>query len=120
MWFGKRAEKDFRDEIESHIRLEADRLIAGGVPATEAESAAKRAFGNIAIARERFYESHRCLWLDQLTQDLGYGLRLCRKAPGFTVAVTLTIALGVGANTAVFSLMDAVLFRSLPVQNPKE
>src|SRR5258708_26408364 len=115
-----RRDDDFRDEIESHVRLEADRLIADGMPPAEAEAAARRTFGNAGMVRETFYESQRWLWWDQLRQDLRYGLRWFRKAPAFTAAVALTIALGVGANTAIFSLMDAVLLRQLPVQNPKE
>jgi predicted permease len=118
--FGKRTDHDFRAEIEAHIRLEADRRIAEGMSPAEAETAARRAFGNVAIARERFYESRRWRWWDQLSQDLRYGLRSLRKTPAFTAAAVLTIALGVGANTAVFSLVDAVLLQSLPVQNPKE
>ncbi len=94
--------------------------MAEGMGPAEAQAAARRTFGNVGMVRERFYESHRWLWFDQLRQDLRYGLRWFRKAPAFTAAVALTIALGVGANTAVFSLMDAVLLRSLPVQNPKE
>jgi hypothetical protein len=120
MWFGRRRDKDFRDEIDSHVRLEADRLIAEGMPPPEAQAAAMRAFGNVAIVRERFYESQRWMWFDQLLQDLRYGLRSLRKTPAFTVAVAITIALGVGANTAVFSLIDAVVLRSLPLPNAKE
>ena len=120
MWFGKRPDSDFQTEIEAHIRLEADRLIADGMSPEEAEAAARRAFGNAAIVRETFYESTRNLWWDQLRQDVRYGLRSLRNSPAFTVAAALTIALGVGANTAVFSLVDAVLLKLLPVQNPKE
>jgi hypothetical protein len=120
MWFRRRASSDFEAEIESHIRHEADRLSAEGMSPEDAQDAARRAFGNVAIVRERFYESHRWLWWDQLRQDLRYGMRSLRKAPGFTGAATLTIALGVGANIAVFSLVDVVLIQSLPVKNPKE
>ncbi len=120
MWFRRRADSDFHSEIESHVRLEADRLIAEGMSPAEALAAARRAFGNVAIARERFYESKRWLWWDQLAQDLRYGLRSLWKSPAFTAAAALTIALGVGANTAVFSLLDAVLLQSLPVKKPKE
>jgi predicted permease len=111
-------EDDFHSEIEAHIRLEADRLIAEGMPSADAQAAARRAFGNIGIARERFYESRRWMWWDELRRDLRYGLRSLAKTPSFTAAAALTIALGVGANTAVFSLIDAVLLRSLPVRDP--
>jgi predicted permease len=120
MWFRKRRDEDFAAEIEVHLRLEVDRLIAQGVPAHEAEHAARRAFGNTTRAQEHFYESTRWLWLDELRQDLRFGIRVLWKARSFAVAAALTIAIGVGANTAVFSLMDAVLLRSLPVESPKE
>jgi len=119
MRFGRRADSDFQAEIEAHIHLEADRLIAEGMSPADAQAAARRALGNVAIVRERFYESRRWLWLEQLSQDLRYGMRSLLKAPAFTAAAALTIALGVGANTAVFSLFDAVLLQSLPVQDPK-
>jgi len=116
----RRTDQDFGAEVESHIRLEADRLMAEGMAPAEAERTARRAFGNAAIARERFYESQRWLWWDQLRQDIRYGLRSLWKAPAFTLTAALTVALGVGANTAIFSLVDAVLLQSMPVRNPKE
>ena len=120
MWFRGRKDSDFQAEIESHIRLEADRLIAEGMPAAEAQFAARRAFGNVSMSQERFSESQRWQWLVRLGRDLRYGSRLLRKSPAFTAAAALTIALGVGANTAVFSLLDAVLLQLLPVKAPKE
>ena len=120
MWFRGRKDSDFQAEIESHIRLEADRLIADGMPAAEAQFAARRAFGNVSMAQERFNESQRWQWWQSLGRDLRYGSRLLRKSPAFTAAAALTIALGVGANTAVFSLLDAVLLQLLPVKAPKE
>ena len=118
MRFRGRQDDDFQREIETHIRLETDRLIAEGMPSSDAQAAARRAFGNIGIARERFYESQRWMWWDEIRRDLRYGLRSLAKTPAFTAAAALTIALGVGANTAVFSLIDAVLLRSLPVRDP--
>src|SRR4051794_16546862 len=118
MFFRRRQDSDFQTEIKSHIRLEADRLIAEGMPPAEAQAAAQRAFGNSGIARERFYERQRWMWWEKLRRDVRYGLRCLAKTPSFTIAAALTIALGVGANTAVFSLIDAVVLRSLPVRDP--
>ena len=86
MWFRRRQDSDFQAEIESHIRLEADRLIAEGMPPADATAAARRAFGNVGIARERFYESQRWMWWDELRRDLRYGLRSLAKTPSFAVA----------------------------------
>lgn len=118
MPFRRRPDSDFQSEIEAHIRLEADRLIAEGMPPATAQSTARRAFGNMGIARETFYESQHWMWWDELRRDLRYGLRSLAKTPSFTAAVVLTVALGVGANTAIFSLIDTVLLRSLPVRDP--
>jgi predicted permease len=119
MWFRKRKDSDFQAEVESHIRMEADRLTEEeGMSPSDAEASARRTFGNLGSVNERFYESQRVLWLEHFIQDLRYGLRSLRRAPVFTATVMLTIALGVGANTAVFSLIDAVMLRTLPVQDP--
>ncbi|MCL4850340.1 MAG: ABC transporter permease, partial [Bryobacteraceae bacterium] len=113
-------DRNFDAEIESHIALEADRLVAEGMSPSEAHAAARRAFGNVTRVRETYYESHRWLWLTCLGRDLRYGLRLLRKSPALTVAAILTISLGVGASTAVFRLVDAVLLRPLAVQTPQQ
>jgi len=116
----RRDDADFQAEIEAHILIERDRLIAEGMAPSDAHAAARRAFGNVTSTRERFYEAQRWTWWTQLIQDLRLASRLLWKAPAFTIAASLTIALGVGANTAVFSLMDAVLLKSLPVRSPEE
>ena len=117
-WRRKRPAEDFAEEVRAHLLLEADELKAQGLPETEAQSAARKAFGNVTGAEERFYERGRLVWLDDLVRDLRYGLRTLRQSPGFTLAVVLTLALGMGANTAIFSLIDAVMLRSLPVEEP--
>jgi hypothetical protein len=116
----RRKPEDFNSEIEAHIRLEADRNRERGMSEEDALAAARRAFGNVAKTQERFYESGRWLWCDTLRQDIRGGLRLLAKTPGWAVVAVLTVALGIGATTAIFSVIDALLLRSLPVKHPEQ
>jgi hypothetical protein len=114
----KRPQDDFSAEIEAHIRLEADRFRERGMTEEQAIAAARRSFGNVTASRERFYESRRWLWCDWLKQDVRLGLRLLAKTPGWTAVAVATVALGIGAVTAIFSVVDTVLLRPLPFAHP--
>ena len=118
MFLRKRKTSDFSAEIEAHIKLESERLREQGLSEEEARSAARRTFGNVMQTEERFYEAHRWLWWDRLRQDLRHAIRLLGRSPAFTLVAIASLALGIGANTAIFQLIDAVRLRSLPVKDP--
>ena len=118
LWRRKRPLDDFAEEIQSHITLEADELRENGEAGADSEITARRAFGNITSFREAFYERGRWLFWDNLQRDLRQAIRQMGRAPGFSAVVILTLALGIGANTAIFSLINAVLLRPLPYRNP--
>lgn len=120
MRFRSRKPEDFSAEIEAHLQLEVDRLREQGLSEEEARHAALRTFGNVVRSEERFYESGRWFWWELFLQNLRIGARMLMRTPGSTAVAVLTLALGIGANTAIFSLLNAVLLRHLPVERPEE
>jgi predicted permease len=111
-------ERDLREEIEFHLEAKVRELVAGGMAEAEARLAARRAFGSMSLAVEDGRAAWRYALLDSIVQDVRYGVRALRRTPVFTTAVVLTLALGIGANTAIFTLVDRVMLRSLAVQDP--
>ncbi|HKE23686.1 MAG TPA: ABC transporter permease [Bryobacteraceae bacterium] len=116
-WRKTRSFDDFQAEVESHLSLEADEL-RGMEASCDSEARARRAFGNITATQERWYEHHHNMFLDHLGRDLRQGFRQIRRRPGFSLFAILTLALGIGANSAIFGVVNAVLLRPLPYPNP--
>jgi hypothetical protein len=116
--------EEFGRELEEEMRLHREwkerELIAGGADAREARYAASRAFGNTTVLRERGRDAWGWGWLEDFAADVRFGARVLRKNPVFTIVALMTLALGIGVNTAIFTLVHAVMLRSLPVARPEQ
>jgi macrolide transport system ATP-binding/permease protein len=115
-----RFEDHMREEMRFHIDAYADDLERAGVSRHEALRRARLAFGTADAIKDDCRQARGLRLFDELSQDVRYALRVMAKAPGFTAAAVLSLALGIGANTAIFTLIDAVLLRTIPVSNPQE
>src|SRR5258708_39464489 len=113
-----RAEQDLHDELQAFVDMDAaDRTREGLLPA-EARRLAVLHLGGVEQTKERVRAGRPGAWLDEVARDVGYALRMCARNPGFSAVVVITLALGIGANTAVFSVVNAVLLRPLPFHDP--
>ncbi len=115
-----RRDLELDDEIRGHLDEATDEYIARGMSPDEARLAALRDFGGVTQAAQVYRESRRFAWLEDFAQDWRYAARRLIKAPAFSLIVIATLALGIGANTAIFSLLDAVVLKPLPVREPGE
>src|SRR6266700_4159376 len=110
--------RDLDDELQFHVEMRERENLAAGMSPGEARLDALRRFGNMTIEKERTRDRDINRWLDAAWQNGRYAARVLRRSPGFTAVAVLSIAIGIGANTAIFSLLNALLLKSLPVSNP--
>jgi len=120
MFRRRRGDAALDDEIRTHLDLLADDFVRRGMTPDDARAAARREFGGVDQMKERYRDQRGWPWMESLAQDARYALRTFAKNPGFAAVAILTFAIGIGANTAIFTLIDALVLRSLPVHDPQQ